>query len=311
MVAPGRFCSGSVHVAWIGLEPAGHEHSLVAAQLLDQVPRKGIESTKYRAGSLLVVGGSPGLTGAPMLAALAAFRADAGYVTVAAPESCLPAIESWLLEAVKRPLPEDAAGRVLPRSVEGVLEAAERADAVVVGPGLGRSAGTRDFVRMLLEQLPVPVVLDADGLWELDPFQRAAPTVMTPHTGELARLLGTEAAEIDERRLEFGAARCLDLRLGRAAERSRHARDGATRRRPRLGLRRALARDRGNRRRPLGRDRGVSRQGEWSRASPLPRVLPRTASPPGSPRPRPGLSRATCCPRSNVLDGEEQGTDPL
>jgi ADP-dependent NAD(P)H-hydrate dehydratase / NAD(P)H-hydrate epimerase len=201
-VAPGRFHSGSVHVAWIGLEPAGHEHSLVAAQLLEHVPRKGIESTKYRAGSVLVVGGSPGLTGAPSLAALAAFRADAGYVTVAAPESALPALESRLLEAVKRPLPEDTSGRLLPRSAEAVLEAAERADAVVLGPGLGRSDGTRDFVRLLLEQLSLPVVLDADALWELEPFQRVAPTVMTPHTGELARLLGEEASEIDERRLE-------------------------------------------------------------------------------------------------------------
>jgi ADP-dependent NAD(P)H-hydrate dehydratase / NAD(P)H-hydrate epimerase len=201
-VAPGRFYSGSVHVAWIGLEPAGHEHSLVAAQVLDQVPRKRIDSTKYRAGSVLVIGGSPGLTGAPSLAALAAFRADAGYVTVATPESALPALEARLLEAVKRGLPEDAAGRVLPRSAEAVLEAAERADAVVLGPGLGRSDGTRDFVRVLLDQLSLPVVLDADALWELDPFQRAGATVMTPHAGELARLLGEEASEIEERRLE-------------------------------------------------------------------------------------------------------------
>ena len=150
-----------------------------------------------------MVGGSPGLTGAPTLAALAAFRADAGYVTVAAPESALPAIEARLLEAVKRPLAEDSSGRLLPRSAEGVLEAAERADAVVLGPGLGRSDGTRDFVRTLLEQLPVPVVLDADGaLGARAVPARSPPTVMTPHSGELARAARSEAAEIDERRLE-------------------------------------------------------------------------------------------------------------
>jgi NAD(P)H-hydrate epimerase len=201
-VAPGRFHSGAVHVAAIGLEPVGNEHSLLDAEVLDAVPRKQADSSKYRAGSVLVVGGSRGLTGAPMLAALAAFRADAGYVTVAAPESSLPVLESRLLEAVKRGLPEDGAGRLLPRSAEGVLEAAERAHAVVLGPGLGRSDGTRDLVRVLLEQLPVPVVLDADGLWELEPFERAAPTVMTPHAGELATLLGTDAEEIDAHRLE-------------------------------------------------------------------------------------------------------------
>jgi ADP-dependent NAD(P)H-hydrate dehydratase / NAD(P)H-hydrate epimerase len=201
VVAPGRFQAGSVHLAPIGLEPAGNAHALVDASVLADVPRKGRESTKYRAGSVLVVGGSPGLTGAPMLAALAAFRADAGYVTVAAPESTLPVLESRLLEVVKRPLPEDASGRLLPRSADAVLEAAERAAAVAIGPGLGRSDGTRDLVRLLLERLTLPVVVDADALWELEPVPRAAPTILTPHSGELAALLGTSAREIDAHRL--------------------------------------------------------------------------------------------------------------
>jgi NAD(P)H-hydrate epimerase len=201
-VAPGRFHAGSVVVAPIGLEPAGHEHAVVPEAALLDVPRKGPTSTKYRAGSVLVVGGSRGLTGAPMLAALGAFRADAGYVTVAAPESTLPVLEGRLLEAVKRPLPEDSAGRLLARAADAVLEAAERADAVALGPGLGRSEGTRDLVRTLLEQLELPVVLDADAFWELEPFERRPATVLTPHAGELAALLGTDAAEIEERRLE-------------------------------------------------------------------------------------------------------------
>ena len=112
-IAPGRFHAGSVQVAAIGLATREHEHALVPATVLADVPRKARASTKYRAGSVLVVGGSRGLTGAPMLAALAAFRADAGYVGVAAPESALPVIEARLLEAVKWPLPEDSAGRLL------------------------------------------------------------------------------------------------------------------------------------------------------------------------------------------------------
>ena len=201
-IAPGRFHSGSVHVAPIGLRPRAHENALVPAAALDAVPRKRSESTKYSAGSVLVVGGSRGLTGAPMLAALAAFRADAGYVAVAAPESTLPILETRLLEVVKRPLPEDAAGRLLRRSLDGVLEAAEKADAVAIGPGLGRSDGTVELVRLLLERLEQPVVLDADALWELEPFARAAPTVLTPHSGELARLLGAEVREVDAHRLD-------------------------------------------------------------------------------------------------------------
>jgi len=201
VVAPGRFRAGRVHVAPIGLAPPAHEHSLVTAQILQQVPRKGRESTKYRAGSVLVVGGSPGLTGAPMLAALGAFRADAGYVTVGVPESTLPVFEAGLLEAVKRPLPEDASGRLLPRSADAIVELAERAGAVAIGPGLGRSDGTRDLVRLLLERLSQPVVLDADALHALQPVERSAPTVLTPHTGELAELLGASAPQVDAHRL--------------------------------------------------------------------------------------------------------------
>jgi NAD(P)H-hydrate epimerase len=201
-VAPGRFHAGTVQIAPIGLRPREHEHALVPASALLEVPRKRTDSTKYSAGSVLVVGGSRGLTGAPMLASLAAFRADAGYVAVAAPESTLPILESTLLEVVKRPLPEDSGGRLLPRSADAILEAAEKADAVAIGPGLGRSDGTVELVRILLERLDLPVVLDADALWELEPYARAAPTVLTPHSGELARLLGMEAREVDTHRLD-------------------------------------------------------------------------------------------------------------
>ena len=212
VVAPGRFHTGNIHVAPIGLEPAEHEHALVSASVLSLVPRKGRESTKYRAGSVLVVGGSPGFTGAPMLSALAAFRADAGYVTVAVPESMLPVLETGLLEAVKRPLPEDSAGRLLPRSADAVVEIAERAGAVAIGPGLGRSDGTRDLVRLLLERLQQPVVLDADALWSLEPFQRRGPTILTPHAGELAQLLGISPREVDAHRL--AAVRQAAARFG-------------------------------------------------------------------------------------------------
>ena len=112
-VAPGRFHRGELVVADIGLEPRETEHALVTAAILDQVPRRKPGDTKYTAGSVLVVGGSPGMTGAACLTAEAVLRADAGYVVVAAPTESLPVIESRLLEAVKRPLDDvwDAAGR--------------------------------------------------------------------------------------------------------------------------------------------------------------------------------------------------------
>jgi ADP-dependent NAD(P)H-hydrate dehydratase / NAD(P)H-hydrate epimerase len=201
-VAPGRIHAGAVTVAPLGLRPRDPEHSLVPASVLLDVPAKQFDSTKYTAGSVLIVGGARGLTGAVMLASLAAYRADAGYVAVGSPESALPVLESALLEVVKHPLPEDTSGRLLPRSADGIMVAAQKADVVAIGPGLGRSDGTVELVRILLERLELPVVLDADALWELEPFARSAPTVITPHTGELARLLDTTSAGIDAHRLD-------------------------------------------------------------------------------------------------------------
>src|SRR3954447_25307154 len=192
-VAPGRFQAGEVVVADIGLEPAETEHRLVTREILELVPRKAARDTKYTAGSVLVVGGSRGLTGAAALAARAAFRADAGYVALAAPTSALPVLEPLVVEAVRLPCAEDEEGRLVPAAAEAILERAKRSRAVALGPGLGRSDGTKELVRVLLRELRTPVVADADALWELEPVVRMAPLVLTPHEGELAGLLAVES----------------------------------------------------------------------------------------------------------------------
>jgi NAD(P)H-hydrate epimerase len=200
-VAPGRFHAGDVVVADIGLEAAETEHRLVTAEILREVPRKRSDQNKYTAGTVLVVGGSRGLTGAPSLAAMAAFRADAGYVAVAVPESTLSVFEERLLEAVKLACPEED-GRISQRAIEPIVEFAGKAGAVALGPGLGRGSGPKELVARLLRELEVPVVVDADALFELEPFERSAPTVLTPHEGELARLLGEESRWVAAHRLE-------------------------------------------------------------------------------------------------------------
>jgi hydroxyethylthiazole kinase-like uncharacterized protein yjeF len=210
-VAPGRFHAGEVVVADIGLERRETENRQVTGEILEQVPRKRSDQNKYSAGTVLVVGGSRGMTGAPCLAAEAAFRADAGYVAVAVPDSTLPVFEQRLLEAVKLPCPEEG-GRIAPRAIEPIAEFAEKAGAVAVGPGLGRGAGPQEVVRRLLAELDVPVVVDADGLFGLEPFERKAPTVLTPHEGELGRLLGEESSWVSAHRLE--AARRAADRFG-------------------------------------------------------------------------------------------------
>jgi ADP-dependent NAD(P)H-hydrate dehydratase / NAD(P)H-hydrate epimerase len=205
VVAPGRFQAGHVVVSDIGLEDVGTEHRRATAALLDVVPIRAPGATKYTAGAVVVVGGHPGMTGAVCLSGLAALRADAGYVTLAVPEETLPVIEGLALEPVKVGWSEDDA-------VEVVLRASERARAVAIGPGLGRGDARRALVRELLQRLDVPVVVDADGLFELEPVERSAPLVLTPHAGELARLLDMDSEWVDAHRLE--AARSAAERFG-------------------------------------------------------------------------------------------------
>ncbi len=200
VVAPGRFHAGVVLVADIGLGHTDTRDRLVGAELLRVVPRRRTTDNKYTAGHVLVVGGSRGLTGAPQLTALAAMRADAGYVTVAAPGSTLPVLEHRLLEAVKRPLPEED-GIVTEAAADVVLELAQKATSLAIGPGLGRGAGPKELVRRVLAEVDVPVVVDADGLFDLEPGDWPAPRVLTPHEGELARLLGREPKDVAAHRL--------------------------------------------------------------------------------------------------------------
>jgi NAD(P)H-hydrate epimerase len=200
VVAPGRFHAGTVHVADIGLDLGETATQLATVELLRSVPRRAEGDNKYTAGHVLVVGGSRGFTGAPCLSSLAAMRADAGYVTVAAPASTLPVLEHRLLEAVKRPLPDEA-GLVAEGSADVVLELAAKASALALGPGLGRGPGPKELVRRLLTEIELPVVVDADALFELEPAEWAGPRVLTPHEGELARLLGKTSNEIAAHRV--------------------------------------------------------------------------------------------------------------
>jgi hydroxyethylthiazole kinase-like uncharacterized protein yjeF len=193
VLAPGRSHAGRVVVSDIGLDEAPTEHRRATPALLDAVPRRSPGDTKYTA-AVAVVGGQPGMTGAACLTALAALRADAGYVALAVPNESLPVVEGLALEPVKVGWSDDDA-------VETVLGAAERARAVAIGPGLGRGEHRRALVRELLGRLDVPVVVDADGLHDLEPVERSAPLVLTPHSGELGRMLGSDSASVDAHRL--------------------------------------------------------------------------------------------------------------
>jgi NAD(P)H-hydrate epimerase len=145
------------------------------------------------------------MTGAACLTALAALRADAGYATLAVPEESLAIAETIALEPVKVGWTDESA-------VDTIAAAAERAGALAIGPGLGRRAERHALVRALLERIDLPAVVDADGLFGLEPVERSAPLVLTPHAGELGRLLGTGSDQVGEHRLE--SARTAAERYG-------------------------------------------------------------------------------------------------
>jgi hydroxyethylthiazole kinase-like uncharacterized protein yjeF len=202
VVAPGRFHAGRVVVSEIGLVARGTRAHRATDALLRAVPRRAPRDSKYTAGTVLVVGGSPGMTGAAVLTAMGALRADAGYVTLAVPSASLQVVEGLALEPVKRAFDWETAA-------DTIVADAGRAQAVALGPGLGREPAAQALVGELLRRLDGPVVVDADALFGLEPFARDAPTVLTPHAGELARLLDLDAAWVDAHRLE-AAERCAE-----------------------------------------------------------------------------------------------------
>ncbi len=172
------------------------------------LPRRTSDSNKYRAGAVLAVAGSREYVGAPILAATAAMRAGAGYVTLAAREDVVQRLATRLLETTMLVLPPDTTG-----ALGALAEAAGRYHALLVGPGLGR---TGDAIRLVLDLLARPphgpraAVVDADALFALssEPGWWSSvrlPLVLTPHAGEMARLTGLKAEQVDERRLELAA----------------------------------------------------------------------------------------------------------
>ncbi|HET9198001.1 MAG TPA: NAD(P)H-hydrate dehydratase [Solirubrobacterales bacterium] len=207
-VAPGKGCTGELRVAPIGIPPDAPATAVageIAPAVLALAPRRGPRSTKFSSGQVAIAGGSRGLTGAVRLASLAAIRAGAGYATVAVPADLEMVFELAQPEVMSVACP-GGDGCLVPASEKAVLRTFERAAAGVVGPGLGKDPGSFELARAAVAKIETPLVLDADGLnafagrlGELS--RRRAPTVLTPHAGELGRLLERESAEVDAHRV--------------------------------------------------------------------------------------------------------------
>ncbi|MDX6638650.1 MAG: ADP-dependent NAD(P)H-hydrate dehydratase / NAD(P)H-hydrate epimerase [Solirubrobacterales bacterium] len=207
-IHPGKGRTGELRVADIGIPagaPAAPAGGSIRDAVLDLLPRRGPQSTKFTSGQVVLVGGSRGLTGAVCLAAEAAIRAGAGYATVAVPADLEPIFEVKLTEVMSRGF-AGADGRLAAADADAIVSACSRASAVVLGSGLGRDEDSLELARRVAAGVEAPLVIDADGLnAHADAPQalagRGAPTVLTPHAGELSRLLGVDSDAIGAARL--------------------------------------------------------------------------------------------------------------
>jgi hydroxyethylthiazole kinase-like uncharacterized protein yjeF len=212
LLYPARAHCGAIRVIDIGLPaPPAVDVATVqpeAGDVAAWLPKRVPTVQKYSAGAVLALAGSPHYVGAPILACTSAMRAGAGYVTLASPDTAIPALASRLLEPTMLPLPTQD-GNLRPDALDQLREAAGRYRALLVGPGLGRQNATMDLVLRVLAgslQGPASAVVDADGLFALaqhpDWAERVAiPIVLTPHSGEMARLTGLSSSAIEADRL--------------------------------------------------------------------------------------------------------------
>ncbi len=182
---------------------------------LSKLSNRPLDAHKGMMGSVLIVAGSRKMPGAAILAAMSALRGGAGLVTVATPESALTALQSHLVETTFLPLPDSREGELLESAFYDFFERSKKCDSVLIGPGLGTSAGVKRFVLRALSSLRSPLLLDADALnvlgADLSFLKKSkAFVVITPHPGEMSRLLGISIKEVQDNR-ERIAMECAKL----------------------------------------------------------------------------------------------------
>ncbi len=213
---PGAGYAGTVRVADIGIPPEIAEKEHLSVSLLDKNSVWGVISSrlpdahKGDFGHLMVVAGSPGKAGAAILAARAALRAGAGLVSVATPNNLVPIIQAQVAEAMCVPSAESIEGTLGIGSTEELLKVTGKMSACAIGPGLSTHYETVQAVRGLIRRLTIPAVIDADGLNALDGFtdilkRVKAPVVLTPHPGEMGRLLGISSDDVQKDRITIAS----------------------------------------------------------------------------------------------------------
>ena len=209
--------SGEIWIGDIGASPTQMEETQTGVQTLDLelaqqlLPHRTQDAHKGDAGRALIVGGSFGMSGSICLASKAALASGAGLVSAALPEKVLPIFASSVLEAVAHPLPNDDSGHLCSHAADDVAALWDKVQVVALGPGLGRTDEAFEFARRVVRDCPVPLVIDADALHALPAIAgevkaRRAPTILTPHPGEMGVLMDSDAKTVNDARFETVAA---------------------------------------------------------------------------------------------------------
>ncbi|MBN1613489.1 MAG: NAD(P)H-hydrate dehydratase [Deltaproteobacteria bacterium] len=208
LLYPGFDLGGKLFVTHITFPPSLHDSDSLTVQVNDAVPlpRRIPTAHKGRMGDVLFIAGAASYYGAPLFAALSFLKAGGGYSRLAAPKSVVPVVAQMGGEIVFHPQKETRQGSLAASSRTGLLDLARIADMVVLGPGLSLQEETQQLVRDLACAIDKPLLLDGDGITAVSGCedlvrQRHAPTILTPHPGEMARMTGCSISEIGRRKV--------------------------------------------------------------------------------------------------------------
>ena len=204
MLYPGYGLCGELFVNHISFPPSLYEQDGLQVQTNDYVklPARPTEAYKGSVGDVLFIAGAANYYGAPYFSAMSFLKSGGGYARLAAPQSVVPVIAKRGREIVYLPQEETAAGSIAFKNKRALLEASTKVDMVVIGPGLSLQEETVRLVKELTTAIKVPLLIDGDGLTAISGNpeilrSRKALTILTPHLGEMARLTGKPATEIN------------------------------------------------------------------------------------------------------------------
>jgi hydroxyethylthiazole kinase-like uncharacterized protein yjeF len=218
---PGRAACGDLYVVDIGvpyhLVADGYPRIIDYDDIAELLPVRSPAGHKGSFGTVLIIAGARGFSGAAAMASMAALRTGAGMVRLAAPRGIMDALESKLLEVVKIPLSQTREESIGPEAADELVAPLKDSDAIIIGPGITTNPGTAAFVLEFLPRIRVPAVIDADALNILakNPavFRKIkAPRILTPHPGELGRITGMAPHDINQDRIDLSARVARELR---------------------------------------------------------------------------------------------------